>query len=435
MESLFVRYRNLVVLLALLFAQIIGLAVQVRRRGDGRSSLDPGDSSGVRLIRLWANALVSPPERLIHSTKLDAEQLWENYLDLHSVRQQNQELQKTIDRLRLEQAALLEDAKQGERLQALLKFQEKYIYKTVAAQAIGSSGNEQSRVFYIDKGSADGLDRDMAVISADGIVGKVRDVFPHSAQVLAINDQSSGAGVILETTRIRGILRGNANGQPQIVDILADKRIQKGEVVLTAGGDQIFPRGLPVGVVDKVIQDPERDSFIDVIVTPAAHLDRLDEVLVITSMEPRFSPQDQQELITSEALKGAEAAAIKEQKKASEVMAERLPGLIDPNLPPDQQPLHDSSNPNPVGHPPQALHPDRFSPGPDGSAAPDGGTETAPAATTAPAPEPAVKPSGQKPGAQPKEAAAKPAAKPASPNPPQPTQKTQPRKNQPGRNP
>ena len=56
----------------------------------------------------------------------------------------------------------------------------------------------------------------MAIITGDGIVGKIREVFPHSAQVLAINDQSSGAGVILETTRTRGILRGNADGQPQI---------------------------------------------------------------------------------------------------------------------------------------------------------------------------------------------------------------------------
>ena len=169
----------------------------------------------------------------------------------------------------------------------------------------------------------------MAVITADGIVGKVREVFPHSAQVLAINDETSGAGVILETTRIRGILRGNAAGQPQIVGILADRRIQPGEAVLTAGGDQIFPRGLPVGVVEKVVRDPERENFIDVIVKPAAHLDQLDEVLVITSTQPHFSPEQQQDLATSEALKGPEAAAIKEQQKASQIMAERLPGLTD----------------------------------------------------------------------------------------------------------
>jgi len=373
MESIFVRYRNVFVLLAVLLAQIIGLAMQVRRTGEGRGSLDAGDGSGVRLIRLWAQALVSPPERLIHSTSLGSEHLWQNYIDLRNVRQQNADLQKTIDRLRLEQASLLEDAKQGQRLQGLLNFQEKYIYQTVAAQAIGSSGSEQSRVFYIDKGSSSGIARDNAVITAEGIVGKVREVFPTSAQVLAINDQTSGAGVILATTRTRGILRGNANGQTEIVDILADNRIQKGEVVLTAGGDQIFPRGLPVGVVDKVVNDPERDSFIDVMVTPAAHLERLDEVLVITSTQPRFSDQQQKDIATSQEQKGAEAAAnLKqelEQKKASDIMAERLPGLIDPNLPPDQQPLHDTSNPTQVAHPPKALHPDRFSPQADGGPA------------------------------------------------------------------
>src|SRR5580692_6355986 len=305
MESFFVRYRNLLVLLAILLAQIIGLAMQVRRTGEGRSTLDPSDGSGVRLIRLWANALVSPPERLIHSSSQGAGSLWQNYIDLRHVRRENQDLQQTIDRLRLEQASLLEDARQGQRLQALLNFQEKYIYKTVAAQAIGSSGSSQSRVIYLDKGAADGLAPDMAVITSDGIVGKVRDVFPHTAQVLVINDQTSGAGVVLETTRIRGILRGNAAGQPQVINILADTRIQPGEHVLTAGGDQIFPRGLPVGVVERVDRDPERGSFINLIVKPAANLQHLDEVLVITSLAPTLSPQQQGDLATSEELKGA----------------------------------------------------------------------------------------------------------------------------------
>jgi rod shape-determining protein MreC len=381
MESFFIRYRNLLVLLGILLAQIIGLAVQVRQTGAGRNTLDADDMSSVRLIRMWASALVTPPERLIHMSKLGTVSFWQNYIDLRHVREQNQDLQKTIDRLRLEQAALLEDARQGERLQAMLGFQEKYIYKTVPAQAIGSSGSDQSHVFYIDKGADYHLRPDMAVITADGIVGKVRDVFPHSAQVLAINDQTSGAGVILETTRIRGILRGNAAGQLQIVGILADNRIQPGEKVLTAGGDLIFPRGLPVGVVEKVVRDPERDSFIDVMVKPAAHLDQLDEVLAITDTEPRFSAQDQQDLATSEAMKGEEAAAIKEQKKAAEILAERLPTLVDPNLPPDQQPLHDNSNPNPVAHPPLAVHPDRFTPGAAVNAATDTEAGSAPADT------------------------------------------------------
>jgi rod shape-determining protein MreC len=420
MESFIVRYRNLVVLLAVLLAQIIGLAVQVRRIGNGRSTLDPGDGPGVRLIRLWANGLVSPAEQAIHNSKLGVGGLWQNYIDLRQVREQNRDLQKTIDRLRLEQASLIEDARQGQRLQGLIGFQEKYIYKTVAAQAFGSSGSDQSRVFYIDKGASDGLDRDMAVITPDGIVGKVRDVFPHTAQVLAINDPTSGAGVILETTRIRGILRGNAVGQPEIVGVLADNRIQPGEKVLTAGGDQIFPRGLQVGVVEKIGRDPLQDGFIVITVKPAAHLDRLDEVLVVSSTEPRFAPEDQQEISTSETLKGPEAAAIREQQiqeqrardqqKASEVMAEHLPGLIDPNLPPDQQPLHDSSNPNPVTNPPRALHPDRFTPDAAGGST---GTDSA----TQPEQVPKSAPDSKHPGQAPSvvKPSDKPAVKGASP--------------------
>jgi rod shape-determining protein MreC len=367
MDSFFSRYRNFLVLFVLLLAQIVGLAVQVRRTADGRGVLDPGDGPGVRLIRYWAESLVAQPERAAHYSKLGVFTLWQSYLDLHNVRQQNKDLQQTIDRLRLEQASLLEDARQGQRLQAMLGFQQKYIYATLPAQAIGSSGSDLSRSFFIDKGSANGIRSDMAVITADGIVGKVRDVFQHTAQVLAINDQTSGAGVILETTRIRGILRGNAAGQLEIVGVMSDQRIKPGEKVLTAGGDMIFPRGLPVGEVVKVLPDPDRDSCILVLLKPAAHIERLDEVLIITSTQPRFSDQQQQDLAASEAAKAPDLATLNEQKKASEIMAERLPGLTDPNLPAPPQPTPDQPQPEPVKPLPPArsvpaLHPDRFSP-------------------------------------------------------------------------
>ncbi len=382
MESFFVRYRNLVVLLAILMAQIAGLAVQVRRASNGRSTLDADDPSSVRLVRLWANAIIAPPERMIHWTKLSIVGTWTNYIDLTRVRRQNQDLKKEIGRLRLEQAALLEDARQGQRLQALLGFQQKYIYSTVAAQVYGSSGSDRSHVFYIDKGAHDGLKPDMAVITADGIVGKVRDVFPHSAQVLAVNDPASGAGVILETTRIRGILKGDASGRLEVVGVATDQRIKPGDNVLTAGGDMIFPRGLPVGVVEKVERDPDRDGLVDILLKPAAHLNRLDEVLVITSTEPRFPPDQQKDIAVSNTLETDVSPAIRDQVKASEIMAEKLPGLIDPNLPADQQPLHDTSNPNPATPPPQPLKPDEFSPG---AAAPAG---SEPSADSTPKPKP-----------------------------------------------
>jgi rod shape-determining protein MreC len=398
MESFFVRYRNLLVLLLLLIVQIIGLAVQVRRNAGGKNVYDPEDSSGVRLIRLWADAMVSPPERAVQTSKTGVGSIWENYFALRTVRQENKDLQATVDRLRLEQAALLEDARQGQRLQQMLGFQEKYLYATQPAQVIGTSGSDQSWVFTINKGKDDGLKRDMAVINSDGIVGKVREVFPHTSQVLEINDQSSGAGVILEQTRIRGILRGNAQGQPQIVGILSDNRIKAGEKVLTAGGDQIFPRGLPAGTVDKVLPDPDRDGFIRVIVRPAARLDRLDEVLVVTDTQPRFSDQQLKDMAQSQDLKGADAAALAEQKKASEIMAERLPGLTDPNAPPptapktepqvgpDGQPIPANAAVVPKIIPP--AHPDRFTPGNAQTPNASGAAQAAPKAKKPVVPKP-----------------------------------------------
>jgi len=88
----------------------------------------------VRLLRLWADTVVMPPEKP-SMPQAGCGELVAKLHDLRHIHEQNQDLQKTIDRLRLEQASLLEDAKQGERLQALMDFQQKYIYKTQAAQA------------------------------------------------------------------------------------------------------------------------------------------------------------------------------------------------------------------------------------------------------------------------------------------------------------
>ncbi len=88
-----------------------------------------------------------------------------------------------------------------------------YLYQTVPAQVIGTSGTDQSRILYIDKGLKDGFTPDMPVMTADGIVGKLKDVFDHTSQVLLISDPTCGVGVILETTRTRGILKGTSLGQ------------------------------------------------------------------------------------------------------------------------------------------------------------------------------------------------------------------------------
>jgi rod shape-determining protein MreC len=351
------RYKNILFLVAVLIVQIIGLAVQIRRPNP-----TGGDQPAVRLIRYWAISVMSPPEKVVHGSGTGLRGMWSNYLDLRHVRQQNQDLKEQVSRLQLEQAGLLEDARQGQRLQALLAFKEHYISSTVPAQVIGTSGTDQSRILYIDKGAKDGLKPDMAVITPDGIVGKLKDVYAHTSQVMVINDQTSGAGVLLETTRLRGVLRGNALGQPQIINMLPDERVKPGEKVITSGGDQIYPRGLPVGVVDRVVPDTQNPPYVDIVLKPAANLGHLEELLVITQASDQMPAKEQQDIAQS----AAQGAAVVQQR-ASDILAERLPGLSDPTAladpGPGQKPASAATPavPPPL-HPPPALHADHYSP-------------------------------------------------------------------------
>jgi rod shape-determining protein MreC len=281
MENFFARYKNPLVLMAVLFIQVVALATQVKRQENSRVA---GNSSGTRLIRVWTVTAFTPVQKMFVSTGHFFRDSWHNYADLRGVRRQNRDLQAEVSRLQMEQARLKQDADQARRLQALLDFKERFVGKTVAAQVIGTSGTEQSRVITIDKGSRAGIKTDMAVITPDGIVGKVKEVFPLSSQVLLINDHDSGAGVILEASRLQGILKGNALGELQIGDIMSDEKIEAGERVITSGGDRIFPKGLPVGTVSSATPDRDNDPFLSVKIKPSADLRRLEEVMVITKV-------------------------------------------------------------------------------------------------------------------------------------------------------
>lgn len=278
MESVLGRYRNLTILVAVLFLQVLGLAVQVKRSADAENT---------RLIRIWAVGVITPFERGLIWVQNSSHNVWHNYFFLRGVRAENRELKAQIEQMRLEQVRLSEDAAQAHRLQMLLSFKEQYIAKTVPAQVIGSSGSDLSRSVYIDKGSNDGISPDMAVITVGGIVGKVLRVYPSTSLVLMINDQTSGVGAMLEKSRLQGVLQGTANGEVVLQRVMNDEQVAVGDTVLSSGGDQIFPKGLPVGTVTKV--GPGKEMFLRIQVKPAADLSRLEEVLVVTQKQERVS--------------------------------------------------------------------------------------------------------------------------------------------------
>ena len=308
MENFFSRYKNPMVLMVVLLIQVIALATQVKRSENVRSA------GGTRLIRVWTMTAITPFERAFVATGHFFRNTWHNYIDLHGVRKENRELQEELARLRLEQVRLKADASESERLRALLDFKERYVGQTVAAEVIGTSGSDLSHVIQIDKGSRAGVTPGMAVITPDGIVGKVKEVSAWSSLVLMINDRESGAGVILQNSRLQGILRGVGLGEVQVSDVMSDEKVDLGEQVVTSGGDGVYPKGFPVGTVTKVTGDLDGGPFLAVKIKPAANLDRLEQVLVVTKI----------------AEEAPVASGDATPRRAAEILAERLPSVAKP---------------------------------------------------------------------------------------------------------
>ena len=378
MESVLGRYRNLIALAAVLFAQVLGLAVQVKRTSDTEST---------RLIRVWAVSAVTPFEKVLVWAQTSTHNVWHNYFYLRGVRAENRDLKAEIERMRLEQVRMSQDADQARRLQALLGFKEQFISQTTAAQVIGFSGSEQSRSIYIDKGEKDGIKPDMAVVNATGIVGKVLHVYRSTALILLINDQTSGVGAILEKSRLQGILRGTPAGEVVLEKVMSDEAVQAGEQVLTSGGDRIFPKGLPIGTVTRVSPGPE--LFLNIRVKPTANLSKLEEVLVVTKVdEKQISPEQTGPV------------------RASDILAERLPTVP----PKPENPAGATSNAQP-GTKPGAL------PAPSANKPPQKPVATQATAGSSPSAQAAGSVTASKPATQP-EAASLPANSTAKTKPP-----------------
>jgi rod shape-determining protein MreC len=149
MESVLGRYRNLTILVGVLFLQVLGLAVQVKRSGDAENT---------RLIRIWAVDAITPSRA---RSGLDADRAaaisGTTIFICAECGPRTATSNSRSSSMRLEQVRMTEDAEQAHRLQQLLAFKEQVIAKTVAAQVIGSSGSDLSRCIYIDKGSNEGI--------------------------------------------------------------------------------------------------------------------------------------------------------------------------------------------------------------------------------------------------------------------------------------
>ena len=395
METIFSRHRNTIVLIGVLLVQVMMLAYQVRR-----------PDSEVPLIREWVSAIVSPPQRLVAGTFRFFGYSWENYLDLRGARKEAVALQEELGRQRILNQDLRAQIGEMQRVQSLVEFRETSPSNLLVARIIGSGGNDQSRVVFLDKGREDGVRPNMGVITPDGVVGKVQRAFEGSSQVLLITDEESGVGALLENSRIHGVLRGQNSSRLKLNYVLNDEKVQVGERLFTSGEDKVFPKGLPIGTV---IETAPAQDFKKIIVEPSARIDRLENVLiVIHGREVAMTP------LTSASAPAAGTATASE-ASADPAAASASPPAVEPTSEPstdrlgiahgtraetDADKIHDAFHEKTL-----AAQPKPPAPKPDATkpAAPPAGTK--PAVTKPPATQPA--------------ATKPPATKPPLPQPPQ----------------
>ncbi|HTS69970.1 MAG TPA: rod shape-determining protein MreC [Terriglobia bacterium] len=269
------RHRHFFTLLAVVAAQILLLSLQITR------------NNHVRLIRYWAVEAFDPLERSVGGLMSVVTNAYRTYGHLWRAEQENQELHVQLVAAEAQIQRLGEQAGETQRLRTLLDFKSQAAFQTVAAEVIASSnsgldmpgGNSKSlTAIFIDKGSDSGLTADLAVITPQGVVGKILAVFPHSAQVLLITDPSSGVGVTLAQSRVQGILKGGNNGLCDVRYVMNEEAVSHGEAVITSGLDQVYPKGLPVGTVTGV---GEGNIYKTITAKPAVDLNRLEIVLVV----------------------------------------------------------------------------------------------------------------------------------------------------------
>jgi len=159
-----------------------------------------------------------------------------------------------------------------------MAFQRRTPSRTALARVVGTGAGSNSKVVFVDRGSADGVRQGMAVVTPDGIVGRIEAVYPTAAQVLLVTDPSFAAGVVSQKGRVEGTLKGMGRGDCLVDYLQNEQHVEVGEVFYTSGDDRMFPRGFPVGPVVLVQQG---GTFKEVRVSPAGLRKSLEEVLIV----------------------------------------------------------------------------------------------------------------------------------------------------------
>lgn len=261
--------RTLALFLVLSFVHVLLISAQVQSK------------SGMPVIQAATFSVFASIQHFTSGIADLGQSFWSNYVALRGVAAENDALKKRVlelEGLTQAQAAIVS---QTTDLESLLRLQQSLVAPTLAARVIAGDPAPGADMITIDRGSADGVEPDMAVIGHQGVIGRVFNrPTAHAAQVQLLKGRLAAAGAVTEKSLAAGVVQGGAGDPPlemNFVDVLRD--VEVGERVLTSGLDGIFPRGFVIGTVERAVKGS--GFYSDLRVRPAVDFSRLDVVLVV----------------------------------------------------------------------------------------------------------------------------------------------------------
>ena len=259
--------RFILLLLALLLSVIFLLPKQTR--------------SVLQTVGQPISAVVFLPIEALTTLEQSVIGLWQEYVALRHVREDNRQLRRDLEVLQRQNSDLRESAIAAQRLESLLEFKEQFVPHTVAARVMGRDSTNWYSSVILNKGDRDGIRPEMGVMTSAGIVGRVVKTGPFSSIVLLVTDPHNAITGIIQRSRDEGIVEGTSQGRARIKYLPLLANIRVGDIVVTSGLTGGFPRGIVIGNV-LTMQKEEGELFQSAEIAPQADLSKLEEVLIIT---------------------------------------------------------------------------------------------------------------------------------------------------------
>ena len=213
----------------------------------------------------------------------EVKRLWFDYIDLRKVREENKVLEKINKKLELENISLKIKVREWERIRKFLKFNPIKRWKFVGARLLLYKHNDSEflNCILIDVGTKQGVKENFPVIVPEGLVGRVLNTSVYFSTVLLISDTNSRIPVISDMHRVKGIVQGvGVEDKMEVKYVPITAKLDVGEKFVTSGLGGIFPKGIPVGIVESIKSEPT-SLFKKVVLKPCANLSKIEEVLVI----------------------------------------------------------------------------------------------------------------------------------------------------------